>query len=391
MEKQEQPWLRREVFAQRRRRVSMIAVLAVVLGAFICTLSVPRHVTIEMMAPQRTALPSQVCTTQAAAEPVAEPVPNTVETRSHVPMASCASQFLGDSIHWQADEHSQEDWHGVATSRRKFGVIAVWNSTEVYASRDDGLVFQKLKSSTQGVSDVSDVVVGASGTIFVLRDETISMHFGAKGVREIPVPLSPDAEARLAVGAGYLAIVSMSGMAFSRDYGMTWRMKRVPRGLPDVVNLDILPSGVLHATVTYYNCHSGDYSEEYQGSMLGKWTQLDDDFDLHGHESRYNRSLDGETLQIHEIDKHGRRGVLGEVSADWPATVVHNGRQDYGQFGTGLYRLRDGNAELLDEEVPAGVDVLAADSCNRVLGLLDARLVRWSPSTGWRWLRVFSG
>jgi hypothetical protein len=267
-------------------------------------------------------------------------------------------------------------------------VIAVWNLTEVYVSRDDGIVFHKLKSSTQRVSDV---VVGASGTIFVLRDETISMHFGgAKEVREIPMPLIPADVARLAVGAGYLAVVSMNGMAFSRDYGVTWRMKRLPGGLPDLVNLSILPSGVLHATVTYYNCHSGDYEENYQGSMLGKWTQLDDDFDLLGHESRYNRILDGETIRIHEIDKHGKRGVLREVSEDWPATVVHNGRQDFAQFGSGLYRLRDGNAELLDEEVPEDVDVRAADSCNRVIGLLDARLVRWSPSTGWRWLRVDS-
>lgn len=305
-------------------------------------------------------------------------------------VASCETPFAGGELSADGSPTSGEAWSGVATSRARAGVIALWSDTQVAVSRDDGRTFRRLKAAFE---HVNDVVVGASGTVFVLDGTTISIERSGGHVRRVPVPhADPDyaERARLAVGGGYLAHTSPAGLVLTRDYGATWQAKALP-SYADVVELTIEEDGVLDAKLSVHNCHSGDYDLFFRGSLGGPWAEIAYSVAWLGHTLGYDPSYEEDVIRVRRVEPSGLGPVIYESSPDtefWPATVVHNGRKDYALFSGQLYRLAQEKAELLPGDVPDDLALLAVDSCDRLLGLRNERLVRWSASTGWRQLDV---
>jgi hypothetical protein len=270
--------------------------------------------------------------------------------------ARCTDAFAGSEL--SASRAPGKDWSGVATSRSRPGVIAVWREHEVAISRDDGRTFQKLNPRFESIEDV---VVGASGTVFVLDGKLITMAFARGHVRRVPVPqIDTDAEddvepenLRLVVGGGYLAFVSRAGLALTRDYGASWQLKEFPGLWADEVELTIKRDGSLYADLTVYNCHSGDYDVLIRGSVEGPWEDIVGDMPWLGPKLGYEQNFEHNLVQIYR------------VGADREPRVLHE-----------IGRLRKG---LVAQTV---------DACQRVLGLYKNHLVRWSAATGWRQLDV---
>jgi hypothetical protein len=197
----------------------------------------------------------------------------------------CASPFTGSEL--SARVAPGTEWSGVATSRARPEVIALWGEREAVISRDDGRTFQKLDARFE---HIDDVVVGASGTVFVLDGNRISMAFSRGHQRRVTAPqIDADAEnLRLIVGGGYLALVSRAGLALTRDYGATWQIKEFPGVWADEVELTIRRDGSLDAQLTIYNCHSGDYDLLYRSSIAGPWVEIEGDMPWRGAKPGYD-------------------------------------------------------------------------------------------------------
>jgi hypothetical protein len=301
--------------------------------------------------------------------------------------SGCNTPFAGHALSNDPSGATQP-WWGVATSRARAGVIAVWRESAVMVSRDDGRTFQPLPASFQTVSQVE---VGAHGTVFVLEADTITMQFPrAASLSRVPVPRAHE-YATLAVGAGYLAYATPEGIWLSKDHGASWRAKRPPSAPVDVMTLSIGADGTLSARLNVHNCHSGDYDLYYGASLWGPWSEIEADVRWLGHGASHEVSVENDVVKVHETHLREQRRVvyeLPDVTDGWPA-AVHDEHSDYVQFGTQLYRLAEGKAELLDDELPEDLTLSAVDSCQRVLGLLESgTVVRWSKATGWRRLDV---
>jgi hypothetical protein len=310
--------------------------------------------------------------------------------------ASCGAPFEGHAL--SVGAAPKASWTGVATSRSKTEVIAVWSETHVAISRDDGRTFQRLHATFE---NIEDVVLGAGGTVFVLDGGFISMAFARGHLRRVPVPqtyqhagddIEPE-NIRLSVGGGYLAFVSRAAVALTKDYGASWQIKNFPDGWADEVQLAIEPDGTLDAKVTVYNCHSGDYDMFYRGSPEAPWAEIEGSIDWLGHKLGYDEGHEDDAALLYSVDASGQRHVVHGLFSTptlWPAALIHNERHDYARFRDHLYRLGKARAELLTTDVPEDLRLMAADGCERLVGLYKNRVVRWSPSTGWRQLDIVS-
>jgi hypothetical protein len=316
--------------------------------------------------------------------------------RASGPGASCDAPFEGSALSTNAVAAPLGSWSGVATSRARAGVIAVWNAKRVAISRDDGRTFQRLNAK---FTNIEDLVVGAGGTVFVLDGKRITMAFARGHIRHVPVPQTysgpdPDADPeniRLAVGGGYLVFVSRAGLALSRDYGASWQLKEFPDSWADAAELDIKRDGTLDAKLTVYDCHSGDYDLFYRGPLQGPWLAVEGDLQWFGHTDGYRDAYEEDATRLYSVGAAGESHVIVEFPSRrtiWPADVLHNEQHDYGRFRNELYRLTKRKAELLTRDVPEELALVSVDGCDRLLGLYRQRIVRWSSSTGWRQLDV---
>ncbi|MSP63672.1 MAG: hypothetical protein EXR72_25670 [Myxococcales bacterium] len=123
----------------------------------------------------------------------------------------------------------ESGWIGVAASRARHGVLAVWSEGHVRLSRDDGRTFEEALA---GPGRVESVVLGDDGTLYVARAGRrlgVLRPDGASWWRVVDGFGDPEA---LVAGAGWL--IWFDGdwrdphMAISRDHGRTCAWRALP-------------------------------------------------------------------------------------------------------------------------------------------------------------------
>jgi hypothetical protein len=204
-------------------------------------------------------------------------------------------------------------------------------------------------------------------------------------------------------GGGWLAWLGQEGneveqYMISRDGGETWQAARSPgrHNAGNAARLD--PDGTLYTMGdSEAPCGGGGQSRE-RGRVDGTaWESLPWSIDsptqwwLGARGWGYGVAgcgADGNVRRLCAIgpqQEDDARPVPGpELKDNQAVVVVSNGRDTLARIDQRLYRLRGGDAELVDRHVPSDVSSLAVDARGRAVALVGGRVVRWAGTEGWR-------
>lgn len=294
-------------------------------------------------------------------------------------------------------------YSGVATAAGRSDVLVVWNQTGVSRSRDDGRTFQPLFSA----GTVRAVAVTDAGEVLAVWQRSAEVPFAlvssARGATTDP----PIDAHHLYVAGRHVVVVGVrrgaasdrpDALARSSDGGRTWSVLDMYAWGNFANEIRLGRDGTLrHLSSSEAACGGGSQGlyrlppneREWQTdpwpfdapvSMqigVGGWTYALDD-----------RCGDDDLSTERLCGSHGDRVVRMSAPVGMHAwqtwSVATNGRTTLATLEGRLLRLEGGAAHALSAHVPAGFAISSVDGRGRAVGVLNGRVVRWSPRRGWR-------
>ena len=217
----------------------------------------------------------------------------------------------------------------------------------------------------EGSEEVRAVALGGDGTVYAIRGNRLGVARVRGTSKWHHTPVAGKTLGLEVLGdsvAWFAATDSSSVLALTGDGGRSWTVQTLPP-IIDEGHLRLLPGGALELAGYVYDCHGGDYSVRYRGRVgSNRWRQV-----ATGPETDYL----------------------------WPS---HFGPDDYDRYPwvagpNGTYRVdqpqllqlsENGSQIVLDEHVPDGLQLMAIDHRDRLLGLSGGRVWRWSARDRWQ-------
>lgn len=253
---------------------------------------------------------------------------------------------------------------------------------------DDGVAWSAREIRTldggrellAGTQKLAAVTVSADGTVFAVRGRT---RFGVAAPNAAAVwralPMSGTTIGLALVGdhlAWSFATSDGEWVALTADQGRRWSVQKLPRA--DHGRLRLLAGGALELVGLIEDCHGGDYSVRYRGRIGSNRWRLTHT----GAETEYGGPTHFGTWG--SPDEPFRDGGLFVTARSITYWIREDRDRRQRLMGT---RAGEADEQVIDERVPDGLSLMAADARGRLLGVTRDNVWRWSAATGWTALR----
>lgn len=314
-------------------------------------------------------------------------------------------EAIGEPLQQGAALNAERAWLGAAASPGPVAVAAVWSSTELFLSRDDGRTFAQVLG---GPGSIGGAAIDEVGTLFLVRDQKrLGAHNpdGQSLWRELP--FAGDTLA-LTTGAGWLGWLGLAHdserssavvLALSADGGQTWRTQSVAEHA-DRALMTIEEDGAIYLLTLLEDAAAPSMSRllgHVDGRALEtmRWpSEYADAWGLGADGWAYAIASECASAD-NAICAMGPDGTSelrpSGVKTDWNLLMHSNGAVALAVSGERLLRTDGARLKVVDERIPTGITALAVDGIDRGLAVVGQHLLRWSPSHGWRVVHTADG
>ncbi len=289
-------------------------------------------------------------------------------------------------------------WIGTAASPGPYGVLAVWSSSHLFVSRDDGVGFRQVLG---GPGSIGGATIDESGRLFMIRDRRrLGIENTDGSTQWLSLPFSGETLALQSSGGwlGWLALAhdtdsdSAVVLALSSDGGATWRRQSVAEHATHAL-MRIEPGGVIHlllrvedsidqkmwrlrAHVDGRPMESMPWPSQYAdawGLARGGWAYA----------IASECATDSNDICAMGPDPADRI-VNTEIKTTWNLIMESNSSTTLAASGSSLLRFDGARITRVTDDVPPEVTSFAVDGIDRSLAVVGQHLLRFSPEHGWR-------